>query len=105
VNLTESGYSDYRPKWVNKGEQMLWFSDRNGLRSYANSGSRQADVYTLFFTKDGWDRFNMTKDEYALWKEMQEIEEKKKEEAKKKDDKRKGKERSIGKDWINGRPA
>ncbi len=100
VNLTESGYSDYRPKWVNKGEQMLWFSDRHGLRSYANSGSRQGDVYAMFFTKDGWDRFNMSKDEYALWKEMQEIAKKKKDEAEKKEDKKKRKDEEAKKDSL-----
>jgi len=81
VNLTESGYGDYRPKWVNGGKQMLWSSNRHGLRSYANSGARQMDVYALFFTKDGWDRFNLSKDEYALWKEIKEKDKKKAEKA------------------------
>ena len=70
INLTESGYGDVSPKWVNGGKQLLWFSDRQGLRSQANSGSRQKDVYSMFLTQDVWDQFNMTKDEYALWKEM-----------------------------------
>jgi len=34
-NLTESGYYDFYPKWVNGGEQLLWFSNRHGLKSYA----------------------------------------------------------------------
>ncbi len=87
INLTESGYGDYSPQWVNEGKQMLWFSDRYGLRSYANSGSRQVDVFTMFFTKDGWDQFQMSKDEYALWKEMNKKDKKKEEEPK---DKKKG---------------
>ncbi len=70
INLTESGHGDYSPKWVNGGKQLLWFSNRLGLRSMANSGGRQADVYSMFLTQDGWDKFNMSKDEYALWKEM-----------------------------------
>lgn len=77
INLTESGYGDYAPKWVQGGKQVLWLSTRHGLRSYANSGARQMDVYTLFFTKEGWDRFHMTKDEYALWKEIKEKDKKK----------------------------
>jgi exonuclease SbcC len=56
---------------VNKGKQMLWFSDRDGLRSYANSGDRQADVYSLFFTRDAWDRFRLSKEDYALTKEIE----------------------------------
>ena len=80
VNLTQSGYGDYSPKWINGGKQILWFSDRHGLRSYANSGSRQLDAYAMFLTEASWDRFNLSKDEYALLKE---IEEKKKEDNEK----------------------
>ncbi|MBI9034901.1 MAG: PD40 domain-containing protein [Bacteroidales bacterium] len=102
INLTQSGYGDNSPVWVNGGKQILWFSDRHGLRSYANSGSRQADVYTMFLTKDGWDRFNMSKDEYALLKE---IEKKEKEEKEKKDkeksDKKKDKKDEVKKDSAN----
>ena len=50
---------------------MLWFSDRDGLRSYANTGNRQADVYSLFFTRDSWDRFRFSKEDYALFKEIE----------------------------------
>ncbi|MGQ1909592.1 S41 family peptidase [Marinifilum sp. RC60d5] len=104
INLTESGYGDTAPIWVNDGKQMLWFSDRDGLRSYANSGSRQMDVYTLFFTKDGWDRFNMSKDEYALLKEIEKKEKEAKEKAKKdadkdkKKSKKKNKKKNVEKD-------
>ncbi len=87
INLTESGFGDYGAKWVNGGEQIIWFSDRNGLRSYATSGSKQRDVYTMFFTRDGWDKFNMSKDEYELWKEVEKREKEK--EEKKDDDKKK----------------
>ena len=76
INLTKSGYGDSSPKWVNNGKQMLWFSDRDGLKSYATSGSTQQDVYSMFFTKEAWDRFNLNKDDFAL---LQEIEKSKKE--------------------------
>ncbi|MGE0076800.1 MAG: S41 family peptidase [Bacteroidales bacterium] len=75
-NLTQNGHEDYSAKWVNGGKQMLWFTTRDGLRSYANSGRRQSDVYCMFFTHDAWDRFNLSKDEYDLLKS---IEDKKKE--------------------------
>lgn len=97
INLTESGYGDASPIWVNGGKQMLWFSDRHGLRSYANSGSRQMDVYTMFFTKDSWDRFNMSKDEYALLKEIEKKEKEEKEKAKKEADKDKKKSKKKDK--------
>src|SRR5690625_6293780 len=35
VNLTESGYQDSSPKWTRDGKQMIWFANRDGLRSYA----------------------------------------------------------------------
>ncbi|SNR16067.1 S41 family peptidase [Tenacibaculum jejuense] len=66
VNLTESGYSDYYPKWVNGGKQMLWFSNRNGLKSYATSGQSQTDVYSMFFTQDAWDQFNLSDEDFKL---------------------------------------
>lgn len=89
-NLTQSGYRDYRPKWVNNGKQMLWFSNRNGLKSYATSGSTQSDVYSMFFTQDVWDEFQLSKEEYDLKKEMekaQKAEKQKDKEEKDKEDK------------------
>lgn len=90
-NLTNSGYRDYRPKWVNEGKQMLWFSNRNGLKSYATSGSTQSDVYSMFFTQDAWDEFQLSKEEYDLKKEMEKA--KKAEEKKDKDEKEEDKEK------------
>ncbi len=86
-NLTKSGYGDGNAKWVSGGKQMIWFSNRDGLKSYANSGSSQRDVYSLFFTKDSWDRFNLDKDDYALLKEIEAADKKNKEEAAKKAEK------------------
>ncbi|MEM1406648.1 MAG: peptidase S41, partial [Bacteroidota bacterium] len=91
MNLTESGYYDYAPKWVNGGKQMLWFSNRNGLKSYATSGRTQSDVYSMFFTKDAWDKFNMSKEDYELMKEIEKLEEKDKD--KEDDDDKKGKKK------------
>ena len=88
VNLNESGYYDSAPKWVNDGKQMIWFSNRDGLKSYATSGQSQSDVYSMFFTQEAWDEFNLSKEEYALQKEIKKLASAKaKEELK--DDKRK----------------
>ncbi|PRP68268.1 S41 family peptidase [Nonlabens agnitus] len=89
VNLNESGYYDSNPVWVNDGKQMLWFSNRDGLKSYATSGSTQSDVYSMFFTQDAWDEFNLSKEEYDLMKEIKKMSEKKSDEDK--DDKNKDK--------------
>jgi Tol biopolymer transport system component/C-terminal processing protease CtpA/Prc len=105
-NLTQSGYGDSRPIWANGGKQMLWFTDRDGLRSYANSGNRQADVYSMFFTRDAWDRFRLSKEDYAILKEMEEKakeKEKKAKEKEKEDPKKKAetvkKDTSLVIDW------
>ena len=86
-NLTKSGYGDGNAKWVNGGKQMIWFSNRDGMKSHANSGSSQRDVYSMFFTKEGWDRFNLDKDDYALLKDVEAAEKKAKDEAAKKAEK------------------
>ncbi len=68
-NLTQSGFSDSRGSWIMDGAAMLWFSNRDGLRAAAQSGGAQQDVYAMFFTKDSWDRYRLTKEELALVKE------------------------------------
>jgi len=109
VNLTESGFGDYSAKWVNDGKQILWFSDRHGLRGHATSSSRQLDVYSLFLTRDSWDKFNMTEDDYKLWKEIEKLDKDKnkdkeedsdkKSRKKKKEDKNKEETTKIEIDW------
>lgn len=71
INLTRSGYSDVNPHWVMDGRMMIWQTDRNGLHSYANSSTRQNDVYALFFDRALWKDFNLSKEEAALQKELQ----------------------------------
>jgi len=107
-NLTQNGHEDYGAKWANGGKQMLWFSTRDGLRSYANSGERQSDVFCMFFTRDAWDRFKLSKDDYNLLKSIEEKEKdaaKKKDEDKSKDKKKKveepKKDSSLKFDWDN----
>ena len=105
-NLTESGYYDFYPKWVNKGEQLLWFSNRHGLKSYATSGRTQDDVYSMFLTKKSWDKFNMTKEEFdlmALLEDKKEDKDKDASKSKQKNKKSKGdaapKAKPLNFDW------
>ncbi|WP_405369335.1 S41 family peptidase [Nonlabens sp. Asnod2-A12] len=102
VNLNESGYYDSSPQWVNGGKQMIWFSNRDGLKSYATSGSSQSDVYSMFFTQDAWDEFNLSKEEYALHKEIKKLSDdsKKEDDDKKKDKKKKKGDKGKKKDTI-----
>lgn len=72
VNLSESGFEDRRAKWILDGQAMIWTSNRDGLKAAAQSGRSQFDVYALFFTREAWDRFRLTKEEAALLKEIEE---------------------------------
>lgn len=81
INLTKSGYSNYRPKWILDGTAMLWFSDRDGMKNHASWGA-ESDAYAMFFTQGAFDKFKLSKEDFELKKEG---EEKAKEE--KKDDK------------------
>jgi len=78
ANLTLSGFNDGRATWILGGKAMLWFSNRDGLKSVAQTGAAQRDAYAMFFTRDAWDRFRLTKEEYALVKEAEEKKDKEK---------------------------
>ncbi|THD69326.1 peptidase S41 [Robertkochia marina] len=74
-NLTRSGFYDASPKWVNDGKQMIWFSNRNGLKSYATSGRTEMDAYAMFFEQEAYDKFMMSKEDYDLKKAIEESQE------------------------------
>ena len=71
TNLTQSGFNDGSAHWILEGQGMLWLSDRDGLKAVAQSGGAQNDVYGMFFTQSAWDRYRLTKEEYALVKEAE----------------------------------
>jgi len=72
INLTESGFQDFAPKWTVNGNMLIWNSTREGMRAQANSGGSQSDIFAMFLTQDAFDKFKMSKEEYALWKEADE---------------------------------
>ncbi|WP_192349905.1 DPP IV N-terminal domain-containing protein [Algoriphagus sp. Y33] len=94
-NLTKSGYGDENAMWVNDGKQMLWFSNRDGLRSYATSGQSQNDVYSLFFDKAAWEKFTLSKEDFDLMKEIEKANKKEEKDDKSKDDKDKDKDKKV----------
>lgn len=75
-NLTQSGFGDGAPKWAFGGKALLWTSDREGKKPLANQGAREVDVYAMFFDLDAFDRFKLTKEEFALAKEKEESDKK-----------------------------
>lgn len=66
TNLTESGYSDNRGKWVLDGKAIIWASDRAGYRSHGSWGSTY-DVYLMSFDAETYDRFRMSKEEVEVF--------------------------------------
>lgn len=84
INLTRSGYGDYAPKFAMNGKMIIWASGRDGMKAQASWGG-QSDIYGMFLTEEGWDRFNLTKEEFALLKEREKEDKKKKKEDKKED--------------------
>lgn len=90
IDLTQSGFDNGDSKWAMNGNMMIWQSTRHGMKNVASHG-RQSDVYGLFFNKDAYDRFMMSKEEYELLKEKEEKEKKKDKDGDKKDDKSKDK--------------
>lgn len=63
INITKSGYNDGYPRWMMKGNTLIWFSDRDGMRSHGSWGSTE-DVYAYFLNQETFDRFNLSKEEY-----------------------------------------
>lgn len=90
-DLTQSGYSDGAAKWVLDGKAMIWQSDRAGYRSHGSWGS-ESDEYIMFFDKEAYDKFNMSKEDLALLKDA-ENNGKKKDDSDKKDDKKDSKKK------------
>lgn len=83
INLTASGYSDVRPLFSNDAKMVYWYSDRDGYRGQ-NTFSASGDVYGLFLTQEAYDRYLLSKEDFALLKEQEE-KSKKQDTTKKKD--------------------
>ncbi len=94
-NVTESGYMDGSPQWVLGGNALIYTSNRLGMRSHASWGS-QDDVFIAFMNQEAYDKFNMSEEEYALYKEG----EKAKKEGEKSDE---SKDSKVKKDDSKGK--
>ncbi len=92
-NLTNSGYSNGFGKWALGGKGMLFTSDRAGYRSHGSWGAEE-DVYLMFFDIDAYERFQMTKEEKALFDEAAKESKKDVADTKSKKDKNKKKDSS-----------
>jgi tricorn protease len=81
INLTKSGFENVSARWGMDGTMMYYGCTREGAADM--DGSPVAyDVYGMFFTREAFDRFKLSKQDYALLKEQ---EDKAKEEKAKQD--------------------
>lgn len=71
-----SGFGEDNLKWAVDGKVMTWTNGREGRKSLANQGSREVDIYGVFFDQQAYDRYKLTKEEYALLLEKEEKEKK-----------------------------
>ena len=76
TDLSNSGYDDTLPHWSMNGGAVAWASDRYGMRAHGSWGA-QMDVVAAFLTRDSFDRFRLSREEYELNKELEEKRDKK----------------------------
>ncbi|HTS45246.1 MAG TPA: S41 family peptidase, partial [Puia sp.] len=78
-----SGFEQNNLKWSLDGKAITWTSAREGRKSLALQGSREVDVYAGFLDEEQYDRFKLSKEDYALVKEKEDKENTEKEKNKK----------------------
>ena len=81
TNITQSGYFDESPRWVMDGNAILFLSERYGMRNHASWGS-EMDVMLVFLNQDAYDKYRLSEEDYALYKEVEKEQKKQKKEAK-----------------------
>jgi tricorn protease len=70
VNISNSGYSEGGAKWGMKGKMIIYFTDRDGFKSHGSWGG-ESDAYGVFLTKDSYDKFQLSKEDFKLMEEME----------------------------------
>lgn len=96
IDLTESGHSDYNPKWALGGKAITYATGKYGMKSQGSWGN-QSDVLLMVLDADAWDDFNMSEEEAAL-KEKENADSADKEKSDKKESKKKKKDKKDKKD-------
>ena len=83
ITVANTGYFDSNPHFSPDGDAIIFSSERYGMRNHASWGS-QYDVMMVFLTQEAFDKYKMSEEDYALYKEVQDQQKK---DASKKDDK------------------
>ncbi len=80
INLTKSGFDNYSARWGMDGTMMYWACSREGATSLDGSPVTY-DIYGMFFTREAYDRFRLSKPDFALLKEQEDKAKEEKEKA------------------------
>jgi len=104
-DISLSGYNNAGPQWHKGGDAIFWSSAKYGQRDHGSWG-REYDVLATFLNRDAFERFTLSKEEYALKKELEKDlkkEEKKSETKDKenKEDKKKSEEEDKAADLVD----
>ena len=103
VNLTESGYSDYNPKWALDGRAVTYMTGRYGMKSHGSWGN-QDDIVLMALDSEAWDEFKASEEEAAMKEEAEKEKEKGKDKDKEKKEKKAArKDRKVELDFGNRR--
>jgi tricorn protease len=71
VYPVNSGFGENNSKWAADGKIFTWASAREGRSSLAKQGSREVDIFAVFFDQDAFDKYKLSKDEFNLLKEKE----------------------------------
>jgi tricorn protease len=66
-----SGFGEGNSKWGANGKILTWATSRDGRKSLARQGSREVDIYAVFFDQETFDKYKLSKDEFNLLKEKE----------------------------------
>lgn len=93
IHPVNSGFGENLAKWALEGKAMTYTSSKLGRKSLAYQGSKEADIYALFFDQKAYDEFTLSEDEYKLKKEQEKKDNEEDEDTKK--DKKKKKDKKV----------
>ncbi len=71
TDVTNSGFGDGGQSYALDGKALLWSNDKFGKKPLAFQGARESDIFIMFFEQDAFDRFRLSKEDYALLKEQE----------------------------------
>ncbi len=82
VDLTKNGFGAFLPRWGMDGTMMFYGCTREGAVN-TDGSSVELDVYGTFFTRAAYDRFRLSKEDFALLKEQEDKAKEEKDKAEK----------------------